>query len=256
MWIVGSIVLAAILGLLFLSRHGRAGARWGATAEECGAPMTGDDWLEGDGRTLLRMTRAVWIDAPPKQVWPWLAQLGRGAGWYSIERLDNGGRTSAKHIVSWIPEPRLGDALPIGYLRHLEPGCEMAWWIKGGRLFGAHLRGVMLYRVTGDESRSRLVSRIQADAKGLLAGPACWIFRLIDNIMARRQLKGIRERVERYGARGEDPECPETGARDQYQLYHAIYASGEEAGVPGKEDAPRWRRAAIEDGVIAPPEPE
>ena len=106
--------------------------------------------------------------------------------------------------------------------------------------------------MTGQATRSRLVSRIQADAKGLLAGPVCWVFRLIDNIMARRQLLGIRERVERFGARREDPDGTETGARDQYQLYHAIYASGEEVGVPGKEDAPRWRQAAIDDGVIGP----
>ncbi|MHC4342418.1 MAG: hypothetical protein ACYSX0_19665, partial [Planctomycetota bacterium] len=114
MWIVGSLVLAAILGLLLLSWLGRSNARWGASAEECGMPMTGDEWLDDESRKLLRMTRAVWIDAPPEQVWPWLAQLGRGAGWYSIDRLDNGSRTSPRHIVSWIPEPPLGDALPIG----------------------------------------------------------------------------------------------------------------------------------------------
>jgi len=252
MWIFGSLALAAMLGLVLLSWFGRSGGRWGATAEECSTPMTGDEWLENGSRKLLRMTRAVWIEAPPEQIWPWLGQLGRGAGWYSIDRLDNGGRTSARHIVSWIPEPRLGDALPIGYLRHLESGRELAWWLKGGRFFGAHVRGVMLYRVTGEAARSRLVGRVQADAQGLLAGPACWIFRLIDSIMARRQLLGIKERVERYGVRREDPENPETRARDQYQLYHAIYASGEEVGVPGKEDARRWRRAAFEDGVIAP----
>jgi hypothetical protein len=252
MWIVGSLVLAAILGLLLLSWLGRSNARWGASAEECGMPMTGDEWLDDESRKLLRMTRAVWIDAPPEQVWPWLAQLGRGAGWYSIDRLDNGSRTSARHIVSWIPEPQLGDALPIGYLRHLEGGRELVWWLKGGQFFGAYLRGVMIYRVTSQAGQSRLLIRVQADAKGLLAGPACWIFRLIDSIMVRRQLLGIKDRVERYGARREDPESPETGDRDQYQLYHAIYASGEEAGVPGREDAPRWRRAAIDDGVIGP----
>ena len=114
MWILVSIGLAAMLGLLLLSWFGRSGERWGATAEEGAMPMTGDEWLEGGTRKRVHMTRAVWIDAPPEQVWPWIAQLGRGAGWYSIDRLDNGGRTSARHIVSWIPEPALGDALPIG----------------------------------------------------------------------------------------------------------------------------------------------
>lgn len=199
----------------------------------------------------VRMTRAVWVEAPREQDWPWLAQMGRGAGWYSYDRLDNGGRPSARHLVSWIPEPRLGDAAPIGYLRHLVPGRELAWWIEGVRSFGAFFRGVMSYRVTGEGPRSRLLVRIQADARGLLARPATWLLLLIDTLMARRQILGIKERAERCGTRREDPACPETGARDQFQLYHAIYANGEEGGVPGREDAPRWRRAAIRDGVIA-----
>ncbi|MHC4164711.1 MAG: hypothetical protein ACYSUM_21545 [Planctomycetota bacterium] len=249
MWFVvaGAILL---VGFLVLTCFGRWGQRWGATPEELAMPLPGDEWLAGGRRVHLRMTRAVWVDAPAEQVWPWLAQLGRGAGWYSFDRLDNGGRSSARHIVSWIPEPQVGDAAPIGYLRHLEPGRELAWWLKGLPFLGAHLRGVMLYRVTAAGTRARLVVRIQSDARGLLARLAIWLYRVIDTIMARRQMLGIKERAERYGTRREDPERPESGARDQFQLYHAIYASGEEVGIPGKEDAPKWRQAAIEDGVI------
>jgi hypothetical protein len=242
------VIVVCVVVFLALTWFGRWGSRWGATSDELAERMPGDEWLSERGRVC--MTRAAWIEAPAEQVWPWLAQIGRGAGWYSYDRLDNGGRASARHIVSWIPEPRLGDALPIGYLRHYVPGRELVWWIKGTRFLGAHLRGVMLYRVTGAGDRARLVVRIQSDARGLLARPAGWAFRIIDTIMARRQILGIKERAERYGARGEDPERPETGARDQYQLYHAIWADGTEVGVPGKEDAPRWRRAAIEDGVL------
>jgi len=249
-WIVvaGAVLL---VGFLLLTWFGRWGARWGATPEETAMPLPGDEWLAGGPRVRLRMTRAAWVEAPAEQVWPWLAQLGRGAGWYSYDRLDNGSRGSARHIVSWIPAPRVGDAAPIGYLRHLEVGRELAWWLGGGRFLGAHVRGVMLYRVTAEGSRARLVVRIQSDARGLLARPATWLFRIIDTIMARRQLVGIKERAERCGERRDDPARPENGARDQFQLYHAIYADGAEVGVPGKEDAPRWRRAAIEDGVVA-----
>ena len=72
--------------------------------------------------------------------------------------------------------------------------------------------------------------------------------------MAPRQLQGIRKRAEAYGARDSDPETPETGARDQYQRYEVIYASGERAGVPGGDPA-TFRRAAIEDGVLVPEKP-
>ena len=85
---------------------------------------------------------------------------------------------------------------------------------------------------------------------GPIAGLAGWLFRSIDGFMARRQMVGLRERAERYGARVEDGENPETGARDQYQLYQVIYASGDEAGAPGRTDAAEWRRAAMADGVV------
>jgi hypothetical protein len=42
---------------------------------------------------------AVTIDAPPSGVWPWLVQMGCDrAGWYSWDRLDNGGTPSAARI--------------------------------------------------------------------------------------------------------------------------------------------------------------
>ena len=52
---------------------------------------------------------------------------------------------------------------------------------------------------------------------------------LMDSVMAVRQLRTLKDRAERHGARTEDPDNSETGKRDQYQQYHVIYASGEEA---------------------------
>ena len=252
MWMTLSLSALAAAGAVVagLSWYGRRSANWGATASEVAAQLSGDEWLEDPPPARVRMTRAAWVEASPETLWPWVAQMGRGAGWYSYDRIDNGGRASASHIVGWIPAPRLGDATPIGYLRRHEPGRELAWWLPRVRFLGSEFRGVTLYRVTGAGARSRLVVRIQADVRGLLGRPACWLFRAVDGFMARRQLAGIVQRAERFGARRRDPEHPETGARDQFQLYQAIYASGEEAGVPGKEGAAGCRRAAIADGVI------
>ncbi len=77
------------------------------------------------------MTRAISIAAHTGSVWPWLAQLGRGAGWYSIDWPDNGRRRSARHLVSRIPELRLGDASAFGSVRHVERGRSLAWWADG-----------------------------------------------------------------------------------------------------------------------------
>ena len=248
-WIGLGAALAAA-AVLLVSLYGRRSENWGASADEVATALPGDGWLAGGPPARVRMTRAVWIEAPAEEVWPWIAQMGRGAGWYSWDRLDNGGRPSARHIVGWVPEPRLGDAAVIGYLRHLEPGRELAWWIGGTRFLGSRFRGVMLYRVTGEGRRSRLLVRIQSDVGGPIARLACWLFRSIDGFMARRQLVGIKERAERYGDRQRDDDRPETGARDQHQLYQVIYASGEEAGAAGRRDAVPWRRAAVTDGVL------
>ena len=82
-----------------------------------------------------------------------------------------------------------------------------------------------------------------------MARPALFLFRVMDSIMARRQLLGLRNRVAPATKASAAPD-PETGALDQYQLYQVIYADGSRAGVAGKEQSARWRQAAIEDGVL------
>jgi hypothetical protein len=70
--------------------------RWGATDEEVTQPYPRADLVPEGERAA---TMAVTIDAPSDQIWPWLVQMGgdRG-GWYSWDRLDNGGRPSAREI--------------------------------------------------------------------------------------------------------------------------------------------------------------
>jgi hypothetical protein len=215
--------------------------------------MTGDDWLGDRRRVYLRMTRAIDIEVPAAMLWPWLGQLGRGAGWYSWDLLDNGGRESARHLVSWIPRPEVGDATAVGYLRHLEVRRELGWWLDESPFLGASVRSIMLYRVMprrgGDASR--LILRIQADARGPGALLVFFLFPVIDSIMACRQLSNLKSRSEWYGNRAEEPGRPETGARDQFQAYHVVYASGESAGVPRRDRAAVYRRQAEKDGLLA-----
>jgi proline iminopeptidase len=87
-------VLALTAGYVFGVRPRML--RWGATDEELRWPYPGAD-LVPDG--TRGGTMATTINAPPAQVWPWLIQMGcnRG-GWYSWDRLDNGGVASADRI--------------------------------------------------------------------------------------------------------------------------------------------------------------
>lgn len=240
--------MLAVVGAALL----RWGTRWGSTSEERARVMPGGEYLEGGPRVRLAMTRAITIEAPPERVWPWIAQLGRGAGWYSVDWLDNGRKTSAWHLVSWIPEPSLGDAAAIGYLRHIDPGHSLAWWLGDGRFIGSRARMVSCFMVSGDGEATRVVGRISADTSGPLAVIAMLVFACIDSLMACRQLIGLRERVEHCEQNPATPADPETGDRAQYQLYEVLYATGESAGVPGEEEAARWHRAAIDDGVLPP----
>lgn len=67
---------------------------------------------------------AVTIEAPPTQVWPWLVQMGgdRG-GWYSWDRLDNGGRPSAREVHPEWQDLALGD-----YVKYWRRGGPVDAW--------------------------------------------------------------------------------------------------------------------------------
>lgn len=81
--------------------------RWGATSDETVASMPGDDLVPVSHFTA---TRAVTIDAPPEDVWPWLIQVGfRRAGFYSYDFLDNLGRPSADTILPEWQHLSVGD---------------------------------------------------------------------------------------------------------------------------------------------------
>ena len=72
--------------------------------------LAGDDLIPD---ATASWTNAVTIDAPPRDVWPWLVQMGcRRAGWYSIDALDNAGVRSADHVIPELQHVKVGDVLP------------------------------------------------------------------------------------------------------------------------------------------------
>ena len=108
---------------------------WGASDEEVSGPYPGADVVPDGGRGP---TMAVTIDAPPDQVWPWLVQMGgdRG-GWYSWDRLDNGGRPSAREVHPEWQDIALGD-----YVKYWKgDGPVDAWQVAAlepNRFLGLH----------------------------------------------------------------------------------------------------------------------
>jgi hypothetical protein len=82
-------------------------ATWGVEGDEASRLFVIDEHVP---EPMLQATRAVTIDAPPEEVWPWLLQMGldRG-GFYSYDRLDNKGQPSATTIIPELKDLHEGD---------------------------------------------------------------------------------------------------------------------------------------------------
>jgi len=73
-------------------------------------PMPADDLIQ---HPMARVTAAITIHASPRQIWPWLVQIGSGrAGWYSYDRIDNGGHPSSSSILAEHQHLAPGDIVP------------------------------------------------------------------------------------------------------------------------------------------------
>jgi hypothetical protein len=87
---------------------------WGATPEEVDAALPGDELVTNPGVT---MTRAVTIDAPVGEVWPWLAQIGQDrGGFYSYTWLENLAGCRMRNADRVHPEWQdrsVGDGVPL-----------------------------------------------------------------------------------------------------------------------------------------------
>lgn len=190
--------------------------RWGASDEEVRQPYPGADVVPGGQRSA---TMAVTIDAPPSRVWPWLAQMGCDrAGWYSWDRLDNGGVPSAERIHPEWQDVAVGNRLastPSGSawfeVAALDPerflGLRAAIDLRAGRPFDTAgprprfyidaLWGFQLKELPGGRTRlvvsgyasawPRLLQRI---ADLLFWEPAHWV-------MQTRQFVNLKRRAER-----------------------------------------------------------
>jgi hypothetical protein len=91
------------------------GLHWGATEEERRRPMKGDDFVQEPNYWT---TKAITVEAEPSDLWPWLAQLGRGrGGLYSYDFLDRLfgilDAASATAILPQYQELRTGDLVPM-----------------------------------------------------------------------------------------------------------------------------------------------
>jgi hypothetical protein len=182
--------------------------RWGATDAEQSVALPIDDLVEGDHP---RTTRAITIDAPAADVWPWVAQIGQDrAGFYSYTVLENlvgarmhnastiepGWQTRevgdsvwladeqrwhdvGRQVAAIVDEPRALVLVSPADWEHLQSGT------KAGGAWGFFVQPV-------DEHQSRFIVRSSGGAVGTHS------FDLLHFVMEQKMMRGIRDRAEAH----------------------------------------------------------
>jgi hypothetical protein len=208
-------VWVAVVGTGLLAAYAKLvrpwALRWGATPEEAARPLPGDELVT---KADYVATRAITIEAPPRDVWPWLVQIGSGrAGWYTYDRLDNAGVPSATEIIPELQQLQVGDLIPmvagkdIGVrVKELEPERRMLWWDEQGEYSWEWV-------LEPADGRTRLIQRLRVTRHP-------WTRRMLyelvaangDVVMQRKLLCGIKQRAEGLAAphrtTGQEPVRP------------------------------------------------
>jgi hypothetical protein len=190
-----TLAFLAALGALYPLMR-RPILTWGATTEEAGSRLPGDELLEeADGVS----TRAITIDAPPVAVWPWLAQMGpspRG-GAYTYDWIENLVGLDMHSVDRVLPEfqhPEVGDTIALGPNRMLveqvEPEHVLAWRSEDGNW-------VWTFVLAESDGSTRLISRNRYRLPTLAARIGMLPMEPGSLLMERRMLRGIKERAER-----------------------------------------------------------
>lgn len=193
-----SLVIASILVLVlfYLTLFRPWQLRWGATDDEINRPMPGDDIVS---KPSFNATRAVTINAPAENIYPWIVQMGvTRAGWYSYDLLDNLARPSAESILAEHQNIQIGDVIAMSpdgkqgmRVKDFRKNKWMLWWDNIGD-------SSWVWEIYSDgEAHSRLVTRVRV--KYSWFSPAIAFHMLIeffDIVMMRKCMLGIKRRAE------------------------------------------------------------
>ena len=186
---------------------------WNTQPQELERTMTGDGFIEG----AIAAHRAITIAAPPEKVWPWMAQFGRGAGYYSWDFLDNRGHRHADYLID-VPDPTIGDwHKDIGRIRHVEMGRELVWYDEPDFL-GVKAKAAMTFRLDpepGNVTRLHFRLSIGLPQTTLRSRIALRICLLMDHVMSTEMLRRLKLLIETYDERVKSGETNRSSAPHQ-----------------------------------------
>lgn len=195
--ILGLIILA---GVAYFAAIRPRLSTWGATSAEASQSLVGDDLVQ---KPHFVATRAITIAAPPSKVWPWIIQIGSArAGWYSIDRIDNGGVPSSREILPQFQKiepdyfvPFTPDQKNGMWVKEYREPEHILWWDKKGKgTWGWYLTEIA-------NGQTRLITRLRT----VYDFHFPWIIYYFlydfgDSIMMRKCLLGIKDRAEKTSA--------------------------------------------------------
>ncbi|MDJ1431458.1 hypothetical protein [Halostagnicola sp. A-GB9-2] len=181
---------------------------WGATDEEIGRQLPGDDLVpEPSDET----TRAITIEAPRDDVWPWIVQLGQGrGGFYSytwLENLVGADIHNVDRIVPELQELEEGDSIRMVHdeywlqspatsmtVKRIEPDRTLVLQGHDGGTWTFHLDS------TGEETTRFIVRGRKPKTRTVVGYVLRYLaYELPHFIMERGLMRGIKVRAERFG---------------------------------------------------------
>jgi hypothetical protein len=197
-FLLGLAIVLIILSVAFALLPGWIHT-WGATDQEVTQSMPGDELLTDPA---LTWTHGTTIQAPPEQVWPWIAQIGddRG-GFYSYTCIENlidadDRYRNANEILAEFQNPQPGEGLIMDYLTvsAVEPGeyllAELADVPELGWTWIWHL-----YPAAEDTTRLVVRTHIQPAAE-VGSRAITYVMDVGGFVMERRMMQGIKDRAE------------------------------------------------------------
>ena len=196
---LGALAIAGCVVTSPLSRSWYS--KWGATETEVSKSLPGDDQVPNP---VLESTRAITIQAPVSEVWPWLVQMGQGrGGLYTYERLENLAGCdmhNADQIIAEYQHLVIGDKVrlvpegrdPYFIVSAIEPGRALILAGDDPPTTWAFILEPI------DDHTTRLIVRWRQDYEPTPANVIGW--RLVTDpitfVMERKMLQGIKARVE------------------------------------------------------------
>jgi hypothetical protein len=202
--------------------------RSGATPQDDRRPLPGDELVPSP---VWEATRAVTIDAPAVEVWPWVAQMGFGrGGWYGwnpLDREDTGvfrllAVAPPKVDDTWLDGPGCTETKGAWTVKAVDPPRTLALYSMRDPISGRELDPAQKPRLFIDTGWVFHLDEISSGRTHLLArtrvrmNPSWSILALKwmgggDTVMQRRLLDGIKIRVETAGLEEPKPHIDRTG---------------------------------------------